>query len=87
VLLTMRGRIRRDDLPGLLQRAHEALRSRPATLTCDVTTMPADVAGIEALALLHIAARRHGCSVTICGASPELRSLADLVGLGDVLRL
>lgn len=44
-----------------------------------------DLALVDALARLRLAAGRRHCTVTVRGASPELRGLLDLVGLTDVI--
>jgi anti-anti-sigma regulatory factor len=55
-------------------------------LRCEVAGVAADAAALDALARLALLARRRGCELRICGASPELRSLITLAGLADVLR-
>ena len=58
----------------------------PETIVaCDVACARADVATVEALARLQLAARRHGCRVTLRHASEELRQLIAFMGLRDVL--
>ena len=51
-------------------------------------TGPPDLAVVDQLARLELAARRLGCSVAVRGAAPDLAGLAgllDLVGLTGVL--
>jgi ABC-type transporter Mla MlaB component len=45
----------------------------------------ADLAVVDALARLQLAARRLGCSIRLRNANAELRALLDLVGLADVV--
>jgi ABC-type transporter Mla MlaB component len=54
-------------------------------VVCDVACARADVVTVEALARLQLAARRHGCRVTLRHASDELRQLIAFMGLRDVL--
>jgi hypothetical protein len=44
-----------------------------------------DLAVVDTLARLALTARRHGATVRLCNAGPELLGLIDFVGLGDVL--
>jgi ABC-type transporter Mla MlaB component len=58
----------------------------PETIVvCDVACARADAVTIDALARLQLAARRHGCRVTLRNASNELRQLIAFMGLRDVL--
>jgi ABC-type transporter Mla MlaB component len=76
----------RADLPRLFERACALLEGiAPEVLCCEVAAVAADAVGVEALARLALAARRHGAQLLISGASPELRSLVELMGLSDVL--
>jgi hypothetical protein len=58
----------------------------PWPLRCDATDLPADAGVVDALARVALVARRHGCELWLCDATPELRELIDFMGLGDVLR-
>ncbi len=44
-----------------------------------------DLAAVDALARLQLAARRLGCSIWLRHACPELSEILELAGLGDVL--
>jgi anti-anti-sigma regulatory factor len=57
------------------------------TLPCDVRALRADVAAIDALARLQLAARRAGFELRVVRASAELTRLIDLTGLATVLRV
>jgi hypothetical protein len=46
-----------------------------------------DLAQVDALARLQLAARRRGWTLRVRGATDELRGLLELVGLAGVLRL
>lgn len=45
----------------------------------------ADLALVDALARLHLVARRLGGGLEVRGAGPDLRALIELAGLADVL--
>ena len=55
------------------------------SVLCDARSLPADLAAVDALARLQLAARRRGCTLLLTGASDALRALIDLVGLADAL--
>ena len=87
VTLTVRGPLERSDLPGLLARTCALLEGVGAeVLRCQVVGVRADSVSVDALARLALAARRHGSSVRLCGASSELTALVSFMGLADVLR-
>ena len=65
----------------------ERLVSTMQPLSCDVRALRADAATVDVLARLHLAARRAGCELRLCHASPELWCLIEFIGLGDVLRV
>lgn len=86
VTLTIRGPLRRADLPGLFERTIALLHAdRTETLLCQVEDVSADLVAAEALARLALLARRQGCRTRLCGASPELRALIELMGLAGAL--
>jgi ABC-type transporter Mla MlaB component len=79
------GPLDRTDLPGLYQRACVQLRRVAGqALEVEVEGIAADAVAVDALARLELAARRHGCRVTLRGAGRELRDLIELVGLRDL---
>jgi ABC-type transporter Mla MlaB component len=85
--IAIRGPLSHEDLPGLVARTCEVLAGgRGGVLRCELGDVAADAVSVDALARLALAARRRSCSVLLCGASLELRSLVALVGLGEVLR-
>jgi ABC-type transporter Mla MlaB component len=87
VSIAIRAPLRREDLPGLFERACALLGSGLSDeLRCEVTGVDADVVAVDALARLALAARRSRCSVRLCGASPQLRALVAFAGLDEVLR-
>jgi hypothetical protein len=52
---------------------------------CDVAGVAADAIGVDALARLLLAARRHHFRIEFRNASPDLRELIAFMGLEDVL--
>jgi hypothetical protein len=56
-------------------------------LPCDVRGLRADVAAVDALARLQLAARQAGFELRLLHASAELRCLIVFTGLGAVLRV
>ena len=53
---------------------------------CDVAAvLDADAGTVDALARLQLMVRREGRSIVLLHASPDLRDLLDLMGLGDVV--
>ena len=56
-------------------------------LSCDVRALRADVAAVDALARLQLAARQAGFELRLLHASAELRCLIRFTGLGEVLRV
>jgi ABC-type transporter Mla MlaB component len=86
--LQIRGPLARSDLPGLFERTCALLDGMPSeVLLCELQGVASDAVAVDALARLALAARRQGCYVRLCGASPELRALVDFMGLSDVLRV
>jgi hypothetical protein len=51
-----------------------------------VTGIEADLTLVNALANLHVMAKRFGWTLEIAGAGAELRELLDLVGLAELCR-
>jgi ABC-type transporter Mla MlaB component len=86
VAIAIIGPIARTDLPGLCERICGLLAEGGARVAvCDVAGVDPDAVTVDALARLQLAARRHGCQVTLCHASNELRQLVAFMGLTDVL--
>jgi ABC-type transporter Mla MlaB component len=86
IAFTIHGPITREDLPGLCDRVCALLSaSRAEVAVCDVDGVGVDAVTVEALAQLQLGARRNGCRVRLCGASPELLELVRFLGLTDVL--
>jgi ABC-type transporter Mla MlaB component len=85
--LIIRGPLERGDLPGLFMRTCALLEGvRPELLRCEVAGVAGDAVAVDALSRLALAARRHGCDVSLCGACAELRALVAFLGLAEVLR-
>jgi ABC-type transporter Mla MlaB component len=86
IAFAIRGPIERADLPGLCDRVCGLLgESRPQVALCDVAGIDPDCVTVDALARLQLAARRTGCQVRLCHASPELLDLVAFMGLSNVL--
>jgi ABC-type transporter Mla MlaB component len=86
VALALGGPLRRADLPTLGERVGALLeRSGADVILCDVARAEADAVTVDALARVHLAARRHGCDTRLCGASSELVALLDFAGLRGLL--
>jgi len=76
----------RADLPGLYKRTClELSRDGPRHIEVDVGHVQIDAVALEAIGRLALAARRHGCSVSLQGADDALWELLDLAGLRDVV--
>jgi hypothetical protein len=59
--------------------------ARPSTLVCDVCSLAPEVASVDVLARLGLAAQRAGLELRLRGVSPELEGLLGLAGLCVVL--
>jgi ABC-type transporter Mla MlaB component len=82
VALALGGPMTRADLRAFGERVSALLDESGAELiVCDVTNAEADAVTVDALARVHLAARRHGCDTSVRGASRELIALLDFVGL------
>lgn len=86
ITLSIWGPIDREDLPGLCERVCALLEQSGASVAlCDVAGVAADLATVDALARLQLAARRHRCLIRLRGASDQLCALVAFMGLQDVL--
>ena len=86
VAFAIGGPITRADLPGLCARICTLLeRSGADIVLCDVTSADPNAVTVDALARVHLAARRHGCDTRLRGASSELIELLEFAGLRGVL--
>jgi ABC-type transporter Mla MlaB component len=79
--------ITRADIPVLCADLAELVRGRGGgVVLCDVADVAhPDVVTVEALAQLRLTARRHGWSLVVSGAGPDLLELVRLLGLTDAL--
>jgi ABC-type transporter Mla MlaB component len=85
--LVIRAPLERDGLPSLFARTCELLAAQaPELLLVEVGEIAPDAVAVDALARLALAARRHGCSVRLRGASPQLMLLVEFIGLAGVLQ-
>ena len=88
ITFEIRSPIAREDLPALYTRVCRLLeQSGAAVAVCDVAGVAADAVGVDALARLQLAARRHRCRIELRHASTELRDLIAFMGLDVVLAL
>ena len=55
------------------------------TIVCDLRGVAADCMTVDALARMHLAARRAGIELSVRHASTDLRELLDFTGLSCVL--
>jgi hypothetical protein len=79
--------ITRADIPALCAGLAELVRGRGGgVVVCDVSDVAhPDVVTVEALARLRLTVRRHGWSLVVAGAGPDLLELVRLLGLTDAL--
>jgi len=86
--LSVAGRLGPDRVAELCARVRFAAESRPDdTLHCNVERLDAaDIACLDALARMALAARRLGRSLELDGVRPDLRMLIAFAGLVEVLR-
>ncbi|MFB7865342.1 STAS domain-containing protein [Streptomyces sp. NPDC056069] len=60
--------------------------AEPCLVRCEIGGLGrADLAVVDALARVRLAARRRGHRLEFRGAAPELRGVLELVGLGELL--
>ncbi|MDW5598750.1 STAS domain-containing protein [Conexibacter stalactiti] len=82
----IQGPLAREDLPALYDRFCSFVSEHaPERVLCDVTGVEPSAVTVDALARMQLAARRNGCTVTLCHASERLLALVALMGLADVL--
>ncbi|MEU9295628.1 STAS domain-containing protein [Streptomyces sp. NPDC048266] len=75
----------RDEVAGLCA---ELAAAPPGDVVCEVGALaPADLAAVDALARLRLAAGRRGHRIRFHGAGPDLRALLLLTGIGETLGL
>ena len=58
---------------------------RPGIVFCDAGDLTPDLATLDALARMQIAATRLGLRLQLCDCSPELRAVISFAGLDEVL--
>lgn len=79
-------RIAASDIPGLCQRLAALLTGGAGQVICDASGLAhPDLIAVEALARLQLTARRHGSTLRLRRASPQLHDLLELLGLGDTI--
>ena len=89
VVLTLRGAITRDAVPGLCARVTALIEESGAELVvCDVADVSdPDCATVDALARIQLTARRLGSGLRLRGASDELHEVLAMAGLCEVVGL
>lgn len=87
IFSAVRAMVARADVPALCADLAELLRGRAGgVVVCDVADLAdPDLVTVEALVRLRLTARRHGWSLVVSGAGPDLLGLVRLLGLTDVL--
>ena len=84
--IVLAGAIARNDVPLLCEHLRDQIERHDLDLIdCEVSDILVDLVAVEALARLQLTARRHGCRVSLVGASSELESLLGLCRLSEVL--
>ncbi|MEU6663617.1 STAS domain-containing protein [Streptomyces sp. NPDC046821] len=81
--LAVAGALCRDDVPRLCDQVSTACARAPGRqIVLDVTAVTsADLATVDAIARMQLAARRAGTGLRLRDPSPALRALLELVGL------
>src|SRR2546429_238246 len=78
--------VTRADVRAACERLHAlAAGGGIEAVACDVGSLAAELAAVDALARLALVARRLGCPLKVRRASPELRDLVAFCGLSDAL--
>jgi hypothetical protein len=70
-----------------LARGHHSdmAEKRQCAIVCDASALDADLASVDSLARLQLAAKRLGLEFTLRRAPVELRALLTLIGLAEAL--
>lgn len=86
IVLVITGKLTPADVPRLCEELTARLYgTEAAEAICDVGGLgPPNLAAVEAVARLHLTARRHGCRLGLRGVGGEMRLLLDLMGLSDL---
>jgi hypothetical protein len=74
-----------DEIPARAESRLWMHDSDPSALVCDARAVPPGLDAVDALARLHLNARRLGLDLRIRHASSELEQLIALAGLDEVL--
>ncbi|WP_246201589.1 STAS domain-containing protein [Streptomyces alboniger] len=86
-LIHVAGPLRPGDVPSLCEQV-TAARHGPGDVICDVSAVTtADLTTVDAIARLHLAARRAGGGIRLRNPAPALLALLGLVGLVELLGL
>ena len=89
IVIAIRGRVEPRDAARLAGRLARIVdRSGGRLILCDIGGLVgADLDVLDTLGRLQLTALRHGAQVRLIRCRPELRALADLTGLSEVLAL
>ncbi|MEU7643537.1 STAS domain-containing protein [Streptomyces huasconensis] len=87
-LILIEGPLRAGDVPRLCARVAAARHGPGHDVICDVGAVTtADLTTVDAVARLHLAARRAGGRIRLRNPTPALLALLGLVGLTELLGL
>ena len=84
-VLALSGALAPADIPKLCERATRLLTGTTTDLVCDVGAADPDAVTVDALARLHLTARRLGRRMQVRHASRELETLLFFIGFCDVV--
>ena len=87
LVLVLGGPIARCDVAGLFRHVETMIADHgPRLVVCDVSALgEPNLAAVDALARMQLAARGHGRDLHLRHASPALEQLLELTGLADVI--
>ncbi|MET8683899.1 STAS domain-containing protein [Streptomyces sp. NPDC004732] len=87
-LIRIAGPLRAADVPHLCERVAAARHGPDEDVICDVTAVTtSDLATVDAIARMHLAARKAGGRIRLRNPTPALLALLGLVGLVELLGL
>ena len=88
VVMELSGRVTREEIAGLCERARVLLvDNEAAVVVCDVEALThPDAAAVDALARLQVTVRRLGKRMRVRAAGCELEDLVTLMGLRELLQ-
>lgn len=88
VVLPLVGAVDGELTTALCTTVRAVLEARGAqVVTCDAAGAAADLRLVDALARMHVTARRLGCGIRVRGAAPSVALIVELAGLAGVLEV